>query len=187
MKKLQNRLKATNNSFKLQLNEIDKNGHNEKFTDDVKKSNDETDEADYGALLHKLGFILASATSIEKTLEQVLEYVLKVKEIAAAGIYFFNMETGEIEFSSSSGLSKQFTEQAKKQRGFQSFMYRRILRKGAPSYTKFSKIPLGSKIFGQENLQEIGVIPIKYAGKVIGSFNIGSASPWDLRKDTKIF
>jgi hypothetical protein len=166
LKKLQEQLKAGNTAFKAQLKEKNASGQ-EGVAAGLR---DQKREENYNLLLRDLGFVLASTTTMEEGLEQVPEYVLKVEEIAAVGIYFFNMENGHLEFSLSSGLSDRFIEQEKKLRGFQSFMYKRILRKGVPVYTSFSKIPRGSKIFGQENLQEIGVIPIKYANKVIGSF-----------------
>lgn len=187
MKKLLEQLKTEYDTLKTQLNKNDEYKQKIEFKDTAEKSEDIEKEEVYGLLLRDLGFVLASTITINEALTQVLEHVLRVKEIAAAGVYFFNMESGELEFSLSSGLSKRFTEQAKKRRGFQSFMYKKILRKGVPAYTKFSKIPMGSKIFGQENLCEIGVIPIKYANKVIGSFNIGSKSPWNLREETKTF
>src|SRR5690554_7853237 len=124
MKKLQDQQKAKNDSFKVLLNQNDKNGHKVKFTDAAKKLNIKKDEIDYGVLLRELGFVLSSATTTEKALEQVLKYVLKVKEIAAAGIYFFDMETGDIEFNVNSGLSKRFIKHAKNLHGFQSYIYK---------------------------------------------------------------
>lgn len=187
MKKQPEQQKAENAAFKAWLKTKNEKGQKEKRSYISTGQDIKNEDENYSLLLRNLGFDLASTTAIEEVLERVIEYVLKAEEIAATGIYFYNMETGDLEYSLSSGLSDRFVEHAKKLRGFQSFMYRRLLRKGVPVYTNFSKIPHGSKIFGQENLQEIGIIPVKYGNKVIGSLNIGSRSPLNLRTETKIF
>jgi PAS domain S-box-containing protein len=158
----------------LSFNAIhDKNGEIMQYSGVATDLRDKKETEKYYLMQKNLGFVLASTSSLDEGLQQVLEYVIKIKEISAVGIYLFNPDTCELEYSRSIGLSDKFIKQAQKLRGLQSFAFKKILQKGKPVYSKSSGILKYSKIFKDENMLQIGVIPIKYGNKVIGSFNIG--------------
>jgi PAS domain S-box-containing protein len=152
----------------------DKNGEIQQYSGVATDLRDKKEHEKYNLMQKDLGFVLASTSSLDEGLQKVLEYVTKMEGIRAVGIYLLNPDTWALEYSKSIGLSDRFIKQAQKLRGLQSFAFKKILQKGDPVYSKYTGILKYSKIFKDENLLQIGVIPIKYGDKVIGSFNIGS-------------
>jgi PAS domain S-box-containing protein len=136
-------------------------------------------------LIRDLGFLLASASSIEEALKTVLNAVNKIEVIRGAGIYLFNKDSSLLELAKSTGFSESFFKKTGKYDS-SKFQYHLVL-KGKPVYGCYSKVIGDSHLFKKEKLEQICVIPVKnMKSTVIGSLNAGIAINKNFHDRTKI-
>lgn len=131
-----------------------------------------------------LGFNLAATTTIEEALSQVIQSMLQIEEINAAGVYLIDQQSGKMKLVVREGLPDEFAQIV--QQYDQDQVQFTIVKNGEPVYGFYNEIIKDSTVLVPEALRQIGVIPIKHEGKVIGSVNIASQSTERLKFATKI-
>ncbi len=138
----------------------------------------------YTAINNDLGFVLANTTTIEQALSCILNYVLQVEAIHAVGVFLINEQTGDLELIATEGVSPEFIDSVR--RYIIDHAYVSMIQQGNPLYGFCDEILENPELFVLESLKQIGVIPIKYKGKVIGSVNIASRATEKLKSESKI-
>jgi PAS domain S-box-containing protein len=138
----------------------------------------------YAIIQRDLGFSLAATSTIEEALPQVVLSTLLIDGIHAVGIYLFNSKTELFELVIHHGFSPEFVLAVESYN--QEQIQYKIIQNGEPVYGFYNELIEGSDLFLQENLKQIGVIPIKYEDKVIGSVNFGSKSEERFKYSTRI-
>ncbi len=138
----------------------------------------------FAIIQRDLGFSLAATTTIEEALSQVIQSMLQIEEINAAGIYLIDQQSGKMELVVREGLPDEFVQI--EQRYNQDQVQFTIAKNGEPVYGFYNEIIKDSTVFVPEDLRQIGVIPIKHEGKVIGLVNIASRSSERLKFAAKI-
>ena len=128
----------------------------------------------YAILQRELGFGLAATSSIDQALNLVLQATFSIEGIHAVGVYYIHHPKEELELIVHKGFSLEFIDQVKSYD--KSHIRSQIVRKGEPIYGFYDEIFPNSELFASEKLKQIGIIPIKHEGKVIGSVNIASRS-----------
>lgn len=128
----------------------------------------------YAIIQRDLGFSLAATTTIEQALSQVIQSTLRIEGIHAVGVYLIDQQTGSLDLILHEGLSPEFVESVRSYK--QNHVQFGIVRKGEPVYEFYNDIFKNSELFTYDNLKQIGIIPIKHEGKIIGSVNIASRS-----------
>jgi len=138
----------------------------------------------YTAINNDLGFVLASTTTVEQALSCILNYVLQVEGIHAVGVIFINELTGDAELVAHEGLSAEFIDAVRSY--IIDHAYVSIIQKGNPLYGFCGEILKNPELFVRENLLQVGVIPIKHKGGILGSVNIASRATERLKIESKI-
>ncbi|MDD2307107.1 MAG: PAS domain S-box protein [Prolixibacteraceae bacterium] len=138
----------------------------------------------YAILQRDLGFSLAATSTIDQALSQVIQATMKIDGVHGAGIYIFNKLTDKLELVCHQGLSDSFiksvTEYDKDDLQFQ------IVFKGEPVYGNYSDLIAEPVKTGTGQFKQLGVVPIKHEGRIIGSVNIGSMANENLNYSAKI-
>ncbi|MGM0771403.1 MAG: PAS domain S-box protein [Halobacteriota archaeon] len=120
-----------------------------------------------------VGIALCSSSNLLTTLEMLLETTLNIGVIDCGGIYFVDEDTDEIYLVVQKGLSEKFIRR-NSHYGADSLQYE-ILKKGLPLYVPYSDFFIGAKDDPfTKDLRMCGIVPIKYANKVVGSLNVCS-------------
>jgi len=132
-----------------------------------------------------LAIELSACSDLNEALAMSLESLLKFEVIDAAGIFMLDHETREFKLTAHSGVSEQFKLMVSTV-GSDSY-FGEIVLKGRPFYGTFEEI-IGHVFptFNNTGFHHIGLIPIKFEGRVIGSFNIGSKAVNGFNKNTAI-
>jgi len=138
----------------------------------------------YTAINYDLGFVLANTTTKEQALSCIINFVLNVEGIHAVGVFFINEQTGDLELIVHEGVSPEFIESVRCY--IVGHAYVSKIQEGNPLYGFCDEIFENPELFVRENLIQVGVIPIKYKGKVIGSVNIASRATERLKSESKI-
>jgi len=128
----------------------------------------------YAIIQRDLGFNLAATTSLEQALSLVIQSSLLIEEIHAVGVYLIDQHTGNLDLILHEGFSKEFVESVRCYT--HEHVQFEIVMKGEPVYRFYNEIFENSELFTYDNLKQIGVIPIKHEGHIIGSVNIASRS-----------
>jgi PAS domain S-box-containing protein len=128
----------------------------------------------YAVIQRDLGFSLATTTTIEQALNQVIYSTFRIEGIHAVGVYLLNPETDELELIVHKGFSPNFVELVRRYNHEHAQF--EIVTKGEPVYGRYNEIITDSDLFLNEDLTQIGIIPIKHEDKIIGSVNIASRS-----------
>jgi PAS domain S-box-containing protein len=125
-------------------------------------------------LITDLGFLLASSLTMEDSARAVLETVRNIEEIDCAGIYMINKDSGMVELIMSNGASDGFLK--KTQKYDPSMQQFKIVMKGKTLFGPYSEIISNSRLFRDENLSCIGIIPVKDTkGRVTGCLNVATS------------
>lgn len=184
-RKLINELKAR--QLELELNNDELRKGIELREDQLQKHVNITDsklDERYSTIHRDLGFILAVTTTIKQALSHVIYSMLQVEGIQAVGVYLINEQTGNLELVAHKGFSSEFIDSVR-QYSPEQVQYH-IVQKGEPVYGFYSEIIKNSGLFAGENLEQIGVIPIRHEEKFIGSVNIASRITERLKDTSKI-
>lgn len=116
---------------------------------------------------------LSNTTTLESTLEEILNHLLKLDEFDGGGIYLFNDETGSLEFKVFSGLPQQFVNDVKNYDS-RDIRVEMILR-GDPFFLPVNECPPYVKNdLKQHGFISLAVVPIKFRERVMGSINLAS-------------
>ncbi|MBN2734679.1 MAG: PAS domain S-box protein [Methanomicrobiaceae archaeon] len=119
---------------------------------------------------------LSSAGSFEEALPHAVRTAIYILEMDAGGIYLVNDNTGDLELFFSEGLGKDFLTNyttIKKD----SALYNIILEKESIFMNEkdFHTLPRDQRDdLKKEGIISVAVIPIKYRGKILASFHMGS-------------
>ncbi len=138
----------------------------------------------YTAINNDLASVLANTTTVEQALSCIINYVLQVEGIHAVGIIFTNEQTGDAELIVHEGVSPEFIDSVRCY--ITDHAYVSIIQKGNPLYGFCNEILENQELFVRENLLQVGVIPIKHKGRVIGSVNVASRATERLKTESKI-
>ena len=138
----------------------------------------------FSIIQRDLGFSLAATTTIEEALSQVMQSMMQIEEINAVGVYLINQQSAELELVVHEGLPDEFVQMV--QRYKQDQAQYKIVQNGEPVYGFYNEIVENTNMVIPESLRQIGVIPIKYEGKIIGAVNVASRSSERLNFTTKI-
>lgn len=139
----------------------------------------------YAFIQRDLGFSLAATTTIEQALSQVIQSTIKIGGIHGVGIYLLNNQTEELELVAHEGFSNEFTDRVKS--FSKNDIQYKIVKIGEPVYTCFDEETFdGSNLFYHNDFKQIGIIPIKYEGNIIGSLNVASKSMEQLKYAVRI-
>ena len=138
----------------------------------------------YTAINYDLGFVLSNTTTIEQALSCILNFVLQVEDVHAVGVFLINKQTEDLELIVHEGVSLEFIDSVRCYSIGHALVS--MIQKGNPLYGFCDEIFENPELFVRENLIQVGVIPIKYNGKVIGSVNIASRATERLKSESKI-
>ena len=132
-----------------------------------------------------LAIDLSIITDQDEALRLSLEAILKIQKIDSGGIYLINSKGSEFNLMVHKGLSPAIVARLSTI-GLGSKIARVVLE-GKPVYGAFEKIvpPNLLRPISTDFLC-IGLIPIKYEGKVIGFFNVGSKSSTEFNDTIKV-
>lgn len=137
----------------------------------------------FTAINNDLEFILSNTTTIEQALSCILNYVLHVEGVHAAGIFFISEQTGDFELIAHEGTSPELIRSIR--RNITGHAHASV-QEGGPLYGFCDEILENPELFALENLIQIGVIPIKHKGRILGSVDITSRSADRLKSESKI-
>lgn len=124
----------------------------------------------YAVLQRDLGFSLASSSNNEQALSNIVRSIIQIKEISAVGVYLMNNDFNELELIVHKGLSEDFVDKVR--------FYKKddpqfeIVQKGEVLYGNYDELVPHSPIFSSNEFKQIGIIPIKYEERIIGSVNM---------------
>jgi PAS domain S-box-containing protein len=127
-----------------------------------------------------LGIALSTSTSMNETLEILLDSCLQIDEIDAGGIYLVDEETGDLNLSIYRGLSPTFIEHASYYS--ENSPNAKLVMIGQPVYKQNIDLLLTSRddALRQENLRATAIIPVKSGKKVIAAFYLASSLEYEL-------
>ena len=127
-----------------------------------------------------LGIALSTSTSMNETLEILLDSCLQIDEIDAGGIYLVDEETGDLNLSIYRGLSPTFIEHASYYSD--NSPNAKLVMIGQPVYKQNIDLLLTSRDdpLRQENLRATAIIPVKSGKKVIAAFYLASSLEYEL-------
>lgn len=127
-----------------------------------------------------LGIALSTSTSMNETLEILLDSCLQIDEIDAGGIYLVDEETGDLNLSIYRGLSPTFIEHAPYYS--ENSPNAKLVMIGQPVYKQNIDLLLTSRddALRQENLRATAIIPVKSGKKVIAAFYLASSLEYEL-------
>ncbi|AKB50991.1 Sensory transduction histidine kinase [Methanosarcina barkeri str. Wiesmoor] len=121
-----------------------------------------------------LGIALSASSSLNETLERLLDSCLQIDEINAGGIYLIDEETGDMTLAIHRGFSPNFVEYASHYSA--NSPNTKLVMIGQPVYKQHIDLLLTSRddTLRHENLRATAIIPVKSGKKVIASFYLAS-------------
>ena len=131
-----------------------------------------------------MGYVLANTITTEQALSCILNYVLQVDGIHAVGIVFINEQTGGGELIVHEGISTEFIDSVQCYITDQAYVA--MIQEGKPFYGFCDEVLENPELFVRENIMQVGVIPIKHKGRIIGSVNVASRATERLKSESKI-
>lgn len=127
-----------------------------------------------------LGIALSTSSSLNETLERLLDSCLQIDEINAGGIYLIDEETGEMTLSIHRGFSPNFVEHASHYNV--NSPKTKLVMIGQPVYKQHIDLLLTSRddALRHENLRATAIIPVKSGKKVIAAFYLASSLEFEI-------
>ena len=128
-----------------------------------------------------LGIGLSTSSSLNETLEKLLDSCLQIDEINAGGIYLIDEETGDMNLAIHRGLSPNFVEHASHYSV--NSPNTRLVMIGQPVYKQHVDLILTSRddALRRENLRATAIIPVKSEKEeVIAAFYLASSLEYEL-------
>lgn len=133
-----------------------------------------------------LGTTLSSTWSLKTMLEEVLNACLQADGIDSGGIYLVDELLDQINLVAYRGFSSEFVERVSIFKAESSEAGR--IMKETPTYElSFFSEKLLEEVLGEEGLQGVAVIPLKYKGEIIGSLNLASHSTKEIAPNIRVF
>jgi len=122
-----------------------------------------------------LGIALSTSSSMNETLEKLLDSCLQIDEINAGGIYLIDEETGDMTLAIHRGFSPNFVEYASHYSA--NSPNTKLVMIGQPVYKQHIDLLLTSRddVLRHENLRATAIIPVKSGKKVIAAFYLASS------------
>jgi PAS domain S-box-containing protein len=125
----------------------------------------------YYLLLHEFGTDLARVTTINRALVLMKKLFRQLPTVSGFGIYLLNPQTLNLELVVSSGFSDWFKKQVN---SFDSNTREyKIVQNGGSVFSTATNFTASSQLVQKEKLSCVGVVPMKFAGQVIGALNFG--------------
>jgi PAS domain S-box len=127
-----------------------------------------------------LGIALSTSSSLNETLEILLDSCLQIDEIDAGGIYLIDEETGDMNLAFHRGFSPNFVEHASHYSV--NSPNTRLVMIGQPVYKQHVDLLLTSRdeALRHENLRATAIIPVKSGNEVIASFYLASSLEYEI-------
>jgi PAS domain S-box-containing protein len=127
-----------------------------------------------------LGIALSTSSSLNETLERLLDSCLQIDEINAGGIYLIDEETGDMKLAVHRGFSPNFVEHASHYRV--NSPNTRLVMTGQPVYKQHVDLLLTSRdeALRHENLRATAIIPVRSGKDVIAAFYLASNFQYEL-------
>jgi PAS domain S-box-containing protein len=127
-----------------------------------------------------LGIALSTSSSLNETLEKLLDSCLQIDEINAGGIYLIDEETGDMALAIHRGLSPNFVEHASDYSV--NSPNTRLVMIGQPVYKQNIDLLLTPRdeALRHENLRAAAIIPVKSGKEVIAAFYLASSLEFEL-------
>ena len=138
----------------------------------------------YSIIHRDLGFSLAGTTTLDDALTLMIQSILQIEHVHAAGVYLINAQTKNFELIMHSGISSDFVKVVHQMESDDNRLSH--IQKGEPVYGFCNEIMIDYDVFNRENLKQVGIIPIKHEEKVIGWVNIVSKATERLSDTLKI-
>lgn len=122
-----------------------------------------------------LGVAIAGQFTYEKSLETILDIVVRVTGMDSGGVYTVNRDTGELILHCAKGLSSEFISSVSK---FPPDTPRiGIIKKGKPLFMDYLTLTSASNpMVKREGLRSLANVPFIFEGELIGCINISSHS-----------
>lgn len=127
-----------------------------------------------------LGIALSASSSLNETLERLLDSCLQIDEINAGGIYLLDEETGDMNLAFHRGFSPNFIEHASHYSV--NSPNTKLVMIGQPVYKQHIDLLLTSRddALRHENLRATAIIPVKSGKDIIASFYLASSLELEL-------
>jgi PAS domain S-box-containing protein len=138
----------------------------------------------YAIILRNLGFTLGTTTTISQALFHIIHSMLQIEEIHSAGVYLINQQTGELELIEHEGFSFEFIDSIRNSIIEQVYSNNHYM--GLPIYGAYNEIFEDCGTFAHEDLEQIGVFPVKHEKKIIGSIIVASKEIKRLKYESRI-
>ncbi len=120
-----------------------------------------------------IGFALCEKGGMKEILDSILGSVFRIKGIDCGGIYLIDKETNDLKLIVHRGLSPEFVDIVSLVK--ENSELAKIVMQDEILYSKYEEIPALTDIINvDEGIKAVAIIPVKYNGKIIGSFNLAS-------------
>lgn len=126
-----------------------------------------------------LGIALSTSSSLNETLEKLLDSCLQIDEINAGGIYLIDEKTGDMTLAVHRGLSPNFVEYGSHYSA--NSPNTRLVMIGQPVYKQHIDLLLTSRddALRHENLRAAAIIPVRSGEKIIAAFYLASSPEYE--------
>lgn len=126
-----------------------------------------------------LGIALSTSSSLNETLEKLLDSCLQIDEINAGGIYLIDEKTGDMTLAVHRGLSPNFVEYGSHYSA--NSPNTRLVMIGQPVYKQHIDLLLTSRddALRHENLRAAAIIPVRSGEKIIAAFYLASSLEYE--------
>jgi PAS domain S-box-containing protein len=144
-------------------------GHLWNYRDITYRKNRET----YAIIQRDMGFEMAASGTIDKALQLVVQSIIKIDGIHAAGIYLLESNDEVLRLKKHTGLSDEFvniTESIYKD----DFKFQMVQSGISRFGFEYEFDDLTSELFRKEGIKYAGTIPIMYESSLLGTINIAS-------------
>ncbi|WP_440952347.1 PAS domain-containing protein [Methanococcoides sp. FTZ1] len=132
-----------------------------------------------------LDTVLSSATTMEETFEQMLNFSLKIDPVDSGRLYLLDEVTGDMKLVAHKGLSDRFVVDTAVFP--KNSVHNRLIMTGQPVYKHHSElnaIGTGEKL-RYEGLHGTAIIPVKHEGKVIAALCLSSHSEYEIPDNSR--
>ncbi len=121
---------------------------------------------------HNIAVTLSTFTELQEALGHILSIILELDGIDCGGIYLFDPQTGDLNLVSHQGLSAAFVESVSTYPPDAPHI--RLIHQGKATYSHVQQTLINARVYYQEGVQAILVVPIQYEEQVLGALNLGS-------------
>lgn len=126
-----------------------------------------------------LAVTLSSTTDLTEAMERVIDTVMQIEDVDAAGVYLHDEDAGTLRLRCHRGISPDFVE-ALEFISMQSVSGVRLMS-GSPYYWTLDDLVEYREPVEAEGLMDLAGIPIPHEGDVIGSLHAASRGPAGIR------